>query len=171
MQKAYLIKRLSWYYPLERFHAWVTFPVITVAVLIRHSISNSVFLVYGLLLIIFILFQGQHYWKLKLFRLTNRDFNQSNNLSLFGRLKKINAILIGFIPLAMLVQLYLWGWVIKSESLLIWGLLACLFGILEHINYYYRQLSIDNKADVDYFVRTRKFKVASLAKDLREGAF
>ena len=49
-----------------------------------------------------------------------------------------------------------------------WALAANAFGILEHINYYHRQLSIDNLADVKYVLRNKKLKVASLAKNLRD---
>jgi hypothetical protein len=45
---------------------------------------------------------------------------------------------------------------------------ANAFGILEHINYYHTQLMIDNTSDLSYLLRNRKFKKASLAKDLSE---
>ena len=41
--------------------------------------------------------------------------------------------------------------------------------ILEHINYYRVQISIDNAYDIKYVVRNRRLKTASLAKDVREG--
>ena len=49
-----------------------------------------------------------------------------------------------------------------------WAIIANIFGILEHINYYNRQLMIDNASDLNYVIRNRKLKIASLAKDLSE---
>ncbi len=60
MSKASLVKRLSCYYPLEKFHACFTFPLIAIYLLLRNPITDIVFLMYGLVLIIFILFQGQY---------------------------------------------------------------------------------------------------------------
>jgi len=49
-----------------------------------------------------------------------------------------------------------------------WASIANIFGILEHINYYNRQLMIDNPSDLYYVMRYKKLKIASLAKDLSE---
>jgi hypothetical protein len=49
-----------------------------------------------------------------------------------------------------------------------WAVFANIFGILEHVNYYNRQLMIDNTQDLNYVIRNRKLKIASLAKDLKE---
>ncbi len=168
MSKAKLIKRLEWYYPTERFHAFGTFPFIVVCLLFYNSVQDILFLIYGLLACIFILYQGQHYWKLKLYRLTNKVFGQQKNLNFFRRSKKINLYLIILMPLVFLVQLYLSDWTIKPENLLLWAILANVFAILEHINYYFIQLSIDNAADVNYVRTHKRLKKASLAKDLRD---
>ena len=168
MRKENLIKRLRWYYPMEKFHAYVTFPLITLNVLRKHPVIEILFLLYGLALIIFILMQGQHYWKLKLYRLTDKEFDQRKNLDLFLKVKTINNYLIALIPAVLLLQLYLSGWKIEMDSLMSWALAANLFAILEHINYYYRQLTIDNSADVKYVLTNRRLKVSSLAKDLKD---
>ena len=76
--------------------------------------------------------------------------------------------MIGLIPLIFIVQLYLADWKMKTDNLMFWGFIANLFGVLEHINYYVRQLMIDNLSDLGYVMRNRKLKVASLAKDLTE---
>ncbi len=167
MQKSKLIRRLQWYYPTEKFNAWL-FLGITIYVTIAHNLSNSFFLIYGLLLMTFILFQGQHYWKLKLYRLTNKNFNQTKNIQFFKRCKKINFILILLIPVVFALQ-----WVVSKDTsrennLILWGLLANTVGVFEHINYYYRQLMIDNVSDIRYLIQNKKLKVASLKKDLNE---
>jgi hypothetical protein len=171
MSKKELIKRLTWYYPMERMHAFITFPLISIYLIYTSSLSDIIFLVYGLVLCIFILFQGQHYWKLKLSKLTGKTFDQNKNLRFFRKSKKINLFMMGSIPIMFIIQLYLINWTVKTEKLMFWAIIANVFGILEHINYYNRQLMIDNASDLNYVIRNRKLKIASLAKDLKENEF
>ena len=171
MGKQKLIKRLKSYYPMERFHAFVTFPLIFVYLILENSILNIIFLLYGILLCIVVLIQGQHYWKLKLYRLINKPINQEKELKFFRNSKRLNLMLIALIPLAFVIQMLQNNGQIISENLILWGLLANGFGILEHINYYNRQLMIDNSSDVKYIQRNKKLKIASLAKDLKENEF
>jgi len=123
---------------------------------------------YGLCLMIFILFQGQLYWKLKLYKLTDKTFNQHYYINLFKRFKKINIICIYLIPVVFVLQLLLNNWTIKTENLFVLAIIANVFGILEHINYYNRQLMIDNIYDWRYLITNKKLKVASLKKDIEE---
>ena len=76
--------------------------------------------------------------------------------------------MIGLIPLVFIIQLYFNNWEVKTENLIFWAIIVNVFGILEHINYYNRQLMIDNTSDLNYVIRNRKLKIASLAKDLSE---
>ena len=168
MSKNELIQRLNKTYIMERSHAFFTFPAIAIYLLFNHSPVDILFLLYGLILCIFILFQGQHYFKLKLKSLQGNSFDQNKNLLFFRKLKKVNLILIGLIPFVFVIQLFITDWIIKADNLLIWAVFANSFGILEHINYYNRQLMIDNKSDLNYLLRNRKLKIASLAKDLKE---
>ena len=153
---------------MERSHAFFTFPAIAIYLLFNHSLVDILFLLYGLILCIFILFQGQHYFKLKLKSLKGNSIDQHKNLLFFRKSKKANLILIGIIPIVFLIQLYVSNWTITADNLLIWSVFANVFGILEHVNYYNRQLMVDNTSDLNYILRNRKFKVASLAKDLLE---
>ncbi len=98
----------------------------------------------------------------------NKPFSQEKNLNIFRNSKKINLILIGLIPIIFAIQLYQNDWGTIPENLILWGMLANFFAILEHINYYNRQLMIDNSADLEYLKRNKKLKIASLAKDLKE---
>ena len=168
MTKKDLIKRLNWYFPMERMHAFITFPLIAIYLLFTNSFLDIIFILYGLVLCIFILFQGQHYWKLKLNRLTGKPFDQNKNLIFFRKSKKNNLFMIGLIPLVFIIQLYFNNWEVKTENLIFWAIIVNVFGILEHINYYNRQLMIDNTSDLNYVIRNRKLKIASLAKDLSE---
>lgn len=98
MSKKKLVKRLKSYYPLERFHAFFTFPFVSLILILDNSFRNILFLLYGLLVCIFILCQGQHYWKLKLYRLTSKEFVQIKNLSFFKKAKILNIYLILLMP-------------------------------------------------------------------------
>jgi membrane-anchored protein YejM (alkaline phosphatase superfamily) len=168
MSKKALIKRLSWYYPLEKFHAFVSFPLLVVYLLNNHALADILFLVYGLLVCIVILLQGQHYWKLKLHRLSGKPFNQVKQLQLFRKSEWANMILIGLMPLVLLLQLYFAGWGIKPDNQMFWAVWANAFAVLEHINYYHRQLMVDNGADLRYLLTNKRLKIASLRKDLEE---
>jgi len=167
MLKNRIIKRLQWYYPTERFNAWL-FTGITLFVIYTYKITDAFFLVYGLMIMTFILFQGQHYWKLKLFRLANKKFDQAKNLKLFRIAKQINVVLIAIIPFVFTLQLMTINKSVKENNLFLWGILANVIGVLEHINYYHRQLMIDNLADLKYLLHNKRLKVASLKKDLDE---
>ena len=170
MSRARLIERLSWYYPTERFHAFATFPGLLIYAIYKLPIEETVLVSYGLLICIYILYQGQLYWKLKLYSLKNISFDQEAKIRFFKQSKGVNVILVCLIPLAFVVQLYLinWQW---SNSGFWWGVLACVFGILEYINYYHTQLMIDNAYDWKYLMTNRRLKEASLAKDLKQRSF
>jgi len=167
MRRDKIIKRLEWYYPTELFNAWL-FTGITLFVIYTHKITDTFFLVYGLTIMTFILFQGQHYWKLKLYRLTNKKFDEAKNLKLFRIAKQINVVLIAIIPFVFTLQLMVTNKHIKENDLFLWGILANVIGILEYINYYQRQIMIDNLSDIKYLIRNKRLKVASLKKDLDE---
>lgn len=167
MSKARLIERLKWYYPTERFHTYFTVPITLVYLLWHQPIKHMIFISYGLLVCIVILYQGQLYWKLKLERLQGKAVNQANSLEFFRKSKKLNLILISAMPVILGFQLY-----IKMDigELLYWGILANVFAILEHVNYYHIQLMIDNPYDLKYLIKNRRLKKASLAKDLTENS-
>ena len=80
----------------------------------------------------------------------NKSFNQKKNITIFKKSKKLNLILIGLIPIVFGFQLYQNDWQISPENLILYGILANLFAVLEHINYYNRQLMIDNLSDLEY---------------------
>jgi hypothetical protein len=169
--KEELIKRVKWLYLNEKIHAIITFPAIIIYLLINHSANDIFLLIYGLLVCTIILLEGQHYWKLKLFRLTNRPIDQEKNIRIFNKLRIINIILIVLIPVILIVQLYLSNWTVKEENLFAWAICANIFAVLEHINYYHIQLMIDNKKDLEYVMKNKRFKTASLRKDLADKRF
>lgn len=168
MTKARLINRLKWYYPTEKFHTYVTVPALLIYLLFMNPISDIFFLTYGLLICIVILYQGQHYWKLKLNRLTGKNINQKSSILFFKKSKQLNWLLISLMLPIFLIQLYIQKWNLGTNEMLYWGLLANVFALLEHINYYYVQLMLDNKYDFEYLIKNKRLKKASLAKDLIE---
>ena len=94
MSKSRLIKRLKWYYPTEKFHAYVTFPVLLLYLLLTNPIRNMILMSYGLIVCIVVLYQGQYYWKLKLSRLKGEFVEQDNNIKFFKKFKRLNWILV-----------------------------------------------------------------------------
>ena len=168
MGKEKLIKRFKNQYLMEMSHAFITFPLLMAYLIVNNSFQEILFLLYGFIIIIFILIQGQHYWKLKLYRLTNKYINQEKKIKLFKKARTINIYLILFIPIVFGIQIYLNDWKIIPENLMLWGVIANVFGVLEHINYYNRQLMHDKLSDIEYLKRNKKLKIASLAKDLKE---
>jgi len=75
------------------------------------------------------------------------------------------------IPIVLALQLLIVDWTTQDFNILFWSFLANGFAILEHFNYYNKQLMVDNAADFNYIIRNKKLKTASLAKDLRENSF
>jgi len=168
MSKARLIKRLKWYYPTEKFHTYGTVPALLVYVLFMNHFKDIIFLIYGLVVCIVILYQGQHYWKLKLNRLTGKNINQKYSILFFKKSKRLNWLLVSLMLPTLLIQLYVQKWNFETNEMLYWGILANVFALLEHINYYYIQLMFDNKYDIEYLITNKRLKKASLAKDLIE---
>lgn len=167
--KQRLIKRLEWYYPTERMHAFLTFPAIAIGLLFFFPVNQMIFVLYGLLVCIYILYQGQHYWKLKLWRLKGQPFDTEKNLRFFKQSKIINLVLIGLMPLIYFLQFQVWESEAYNGGLRTWGWIAAAFAVAEYINYYHIQLSIDNAHDVAYIKRNKRLKKAKLAIDLKDG--
>jgi predicted histidine transporter YuiF (NhaC family) len=168
MGKKALIQRLSWYYPTEGLHAFVTFPILTIWLIVNNPFRDITLLLYGLLVCILILYQGYRYWKAKYFHLKGKNIDQNKTLRFFQRSRIANRGLIALMPVVFIIQLYLSQGFAANSEMILWGILACGFAILEHINYYFRQLMIDNAADLKYIMVNKKLKTSSLAKDLAE---
>ncbi|QAA83128.1 hypothetical protein EI546_16055 [Aequorivita sp. H23M31] len=155
---------------IGKFHAFITFPLMTTYFLSLNPFIKSIFF-NGMLLCIFILYQGQRYWHLKLKRLENKPFSQSENLQFFKKRKRINWLLISGIPVVLIFQFLTVDWLSMDSEIILWSVLANLFAVLDHINCYHRQLMVDNSEDLKYLIRNKRFKKASLAKDLQENRF
>jgi hypothetical protein len=104
---------------MERSHAFITFPAIAVYLLFTNTPLDIAFLLYGLLLCIFILFQGQYYFKLKLQSIKGITIDQNTSLLFFRKSKKLNLIFIGLIPFVFILQVFLNNWTIKTENMIL----------------------------------------------------
>jgi hypothetical protein len=96
----------------------------------------------------------------------NRPGNNPKFIGFFKQSQYINRILVVFIPIVFFVQFYFTDWSIKSKYVFYGTILANVFAILEYINYYHWQISIDNKADLTYLIKNKRFKKAHLFKDI-----
>jgi hypothetical protein len=160
-----LIRRLRYLYTTERNFVYV-FSGLAIYTAIAYPIRSVVLLLYGLVLIAYLLFQGQRYWQVKLFRLLNQPIQEVAQLAFFHRAKRVTHWLFGLMPLVCLLQGLLLGWRITLTIRILLALLTNGFAVLEYINYYHWQLMIDTLADVHYLRRHHKLKIASLASDL-----
>lgn len=165
--KQRLIKRLQWYYQVEGMNV-VMFLGILIFLNAQYNIGDLIFLSYGLFLVCFILFQGTYYWWVKLSVLKEKTVRQSKIIQRFRSFKKQNLYLIALIPVILFLQWWVSGKTLGGDNFLFWAVFANVFAIFEHVNYYKRQLMYDNIHDINYLLRHRKLKEASLFKDLRE---
>lgn len=97
--KQRLINRLRWYYPMELAHAVFTFPALLLFTIYYFPIQEVIFLSYGLLVCISILYQGQRYWNIKLKSLRGQSIDVAKQLSFFKKSKKRNVVLIAAMPI------------------------------------------------------------------------
>ena len=169
MGKEKLVERLSWYYPLERFHTFVTVPFLIGFLIYYYGFEKTVLINSGLILCSAILYQGQLYWGIKLRKITGKEIDNDYYLKKFEKWTRTNPILLSSIVLTLPVHLILKEF--KTDSFLFWGLFAHFFYVLEYVNYYKKQLMYDNINDFKYLLINRKLKKSSLLKDMQKRAF
>lgn len=162
-----LKKRLKWITQVEGINV-VMFLGILLFLNTQHDSSDLIFLSYGLLFMCYILFQGTYYWYVKLSRLKKEYVEPKKVLTRFRAFKKHNLIGILLIPIVLLIQWYLSGQQLDQDNKLFWAVFVNIFAVLEHINYYHKQLMYDNRYDFRYLYRYKHLKNAALSKDLRE---
>ena len=168
--KKRIIKRLGRYYLVEGFNT-IIFLGIMIFLNILYEPLHLIFLSYGLLLMCFILAQGTWYWWAKWSILKGKSLAKFEPIEIFKTLKRANIYGILLIPFVLCLQWFISGQQFISGNYITWAILANAFAVLEHINYYYRQLMYDNLYDLNYLLKHRSLKKASLYKDLRENKF
>lgn len=115
------------------------------------------------------LLQGTIYWytKWKRLRSENTSITPIKLVQRLYRLKTINLIFI-IIPIIA----FIFDWIKWSDALPIGGLSISLFiyifANLEYINYFHIQLSYDNRSDIQYLLKHKKLKVASMKRDFEQ---
>jgi|AntRauTorcE11897_2_1112592.scaffolds.fasta_scaffold01011_7 hypothetical protein len=152
---------------MEGMNAMMFFGVIVI-LNASYGVQDLLPLSYGILLVCFILSQGTYYWWIKLCALQGRNIPVKKILKRFQKFKTQNKVGILLIPAVFLIQWYLSGAQFDEIHFLGWALFANGFAILEYINYYHRQIMIDNRYDLQYILQNKKLKEASLFKDMRE---
>ena len=165
--KERLQKRLQRYFQVEGMNALMFFCVL-IFLNIQFNSLHLIFLSYGMLMMCFILAQGTLYWWAKWSVLEDKPIFKNSLLRRFRSFKKVNIYGMILMPALLFIQWLVSGRSFVAGNFLGWAIAANGFAVLEHINYYHRQLMYDNKYDFKYLLRNKKLKDASLYKDLRE---
>jgi hypothetical protein len=166
-RKKKLKKRLQWTFQVEGMNV-VMFFVILVFLNLQYDFKDLIFLSYGMVLMCYILFQGTYYWWVKFSKIDEQTVFERTVLSRFRTFKKHNQIALLLIPVVLAVQWFVSGKHFIGDNLIGWAIFANLFAICEYVNYYHKQLMYDNRSDINYLLKHRQLKEASLFKDLRE---
>jgi len=132
-----------------------------------HLFALSSFWV-SLILLELLLLQGSYYWYSKRERLKreNSSITPVHVVRRLHRFQKINGGIIVLAVMAFAVDVWRWHPVYPVNGLKVSGFLF-VFAVLEYINYFYLQLSYDNRSDVQYLVRNKKLKRSSMWKDFQ----
>ena len=165
--KKRLRKRLQRYFQVEGMNALMFFCVL-LFLNFEYEAQHLFFLSFGILMMCFILAQGTFYWWVKWSILEENHVFKARALRWFRKCKKYNVYGIMLMPLILTAQWLISGRSFVAGNFLGWAIAANIFAILEHINYYHKQLMYDNKYDLLYLAKNRKLKKASLNKDLQE---
>lgn len=168
--KDQLVKRLTEYYNLERFHViWIS--LFGLFLNVKYGWRPSLLLTYGVGLIVLVLAQGTYYWRRKLATVQGEGHCPERVLRQFHRYQWVNVGVIAAYP--VLVLLLKIGfedtWVAQTHTG--WALFAYAFGVAEHVNYYHVQLMYDNRNDWRFLRVYRRLKIAALRKDFKTNTF
>lgn len=150
---------------MERFNAVVILPGVAVYLVWSHPDVASWPAVWAAFLNVMLLWQGSHYWILKLKVLLREEVDESLELSRLRRWKYRN--LLWFYPMLVWMPLC---WIAHSPTSgqVNWAVGLLILALLEHVNYFHVQLMVDNASDARWLMRNGRLKEASLAKDLRQ---
>lgn len=165
--KEQLIKRLTEYYKLERFHViWIS--LFGVFLNVRFGWRSSLLLTYGIGLVVLVLAQGTYYWKRKLATVQGEDLDPQHALQQFHRFNWVNVGVIVAYPVLLLLIANRFNYIWASQTHTGWALFAYGFGVAEHVNYYHVQLMYDNHNDWQYLRMYKRLKIAALRKDFKK---
>jgi len=162
-----LIKRLTEYYQLERFHVvWIS--LFGLFLNVKYGWRPTLLLTYGIGLVVLVLAQGTYYWRQKLATVQGERRRPERILRQFHGCQWVNVCVIAAYPvLVMLLNVrFAHIWAVQTHTG--WALFAYLFGVAEHVNYYHLQLMYDNRNDWQYLRAYKKLKTAALRKDFKK---
>lgn len=168
--KEKLKKRLEFLYKGERFAIIMFIPP---AFLIPYVYPNLQ--LYSLLsfwisffLLEFILIQGTYYWHSKWKRLTTekKSITPIRTVKHLEKLKPVNISIIIFSVIIFFIDVYIHYPFLPIGGLLLSGFIL-IFAFLEFINYFYVQLSYDNRSDLRHLIKTKKLKRSCLSQDFK----
>lgn len=168
--KERLEKRLEFLYKGERFAIVIFIPL---AILIPYAYPNLQ--LYSLLsfwtsflILESMLIQGAYYWHAKWKCLTKekKSLTPVRTVQRLKRLKPVNIGILIFVIITLFFDVYIHYPYLPIGGLLLSGFILT-FAFLEFINYYYVQLSYDNRSDLRYLIKNKKLKRSSLNQDFK----
>lgn len=107
---------------------------------------------------------GALYWRIKLDQLAAGTISTPlPRRRLFATVRRFGPVLLGVAALAWIVP---WATGSTSRGDLVAGVVLWLLAVLEHINYFHRQLMHDTSSDLRRLVATRRLRPSLLAEDL-----
>lgn len=165
-----LKNRLEFLYKGERFAIIIFIPL---AFLISYTYPNlKLYLLISFwvsfFFLEFILIQGAYFWYSKWKRLTieKKSITPLKTVKNLKRLQSINIGIMTFAVILFFIDVYIHYPLLPIEGLLISGFIL-IFASLEFINYFYVQLSYDNKSDIKYLLKNKKLKQSCLNQDIK----
>lgn len=121
------------------------------------TVANSA----GLVLVLLVLAEGGVYWWLKFAQLSSR-VPVPAGMAVYRMISRINVGLL--VAGAVVVGA---GLVMGGSGAQVWpGAALWVFALLEHVNYFHRQLMHDTRADLGHLVRTGRLRRSHLALDM-----
>ena len=165
--KDQLIKRLTEYYKLERFHVvWIS--LFGLFLNVKYGWRPTLLLTYGIGLVVLVLAQGTYYWRQKLATVQGERRRPERILRQFHGYQWVNVcVIVAYPVLVMLLNArFAHTWTAQTHTG--WALFAYLFGVAEHVNYYHVQLMYDNRNDWRYLRAYKRLKMAALRKDFKK---
>lgn len=163
-RKASVIKRLRYLWTMELFDSFFL-PAVALFVAWRLQRPLDFFAISSAVLVAWLLWQGAAYWWLKLRSVKTDSAIAAMHLRWFRRLKNVNRLLIGLLPIVLIVKGLLSTFFASSLDLVV-GVGFYLLAVLEQINYYHVQLMYDGRADWRYLLTHKRLKRSKLSQDL-----
>lgn len=161
--KRRLRKRLNYLWTFELANALLVFPGVYYFISLNYRLGWFSFI--SLAVVCAILIIGAAFWFLKKRTLDGSEFLFQLSVRHFFRASKIvfgAALLVLFV----LFVIRAFGQkAVPPADLVVGSILTILVG-LEYVNYYFVQLSYDNRADIQYLLRHRRLKRAIMVREL-----